>query len=232
MKLQLLLLIFLIPSVSSAEYRIKLAAENSWPPYSNEAGEGISKDKIQRAFDSVGVDVEFIVVPYARALFLAQSGKVDGAFNVTKQKSTLDKFDFGKVPIVQVKASFYYQKESSLNFNTVDEIPAGTSIALIRDYEYGEPYETSRHKFNEVRVSSQKQIIKLLQLKRVDMAIMFDDVAEYYLSELKLNKNEIKKGHINHTSDIFVAFNKHKKLREVILLLDEGLKQTHINYSD
>ena len=231
MKLHTFLIIFVlfIPSVSSAEYKIKLAAENSWPPYSNEVGEGISKDIIQRAFDSVGVEVEFIVVPYARALLLAQLGKVDGAFNVTKQKSTLDKFAFGEVPILQVKASFYYHKESGLNFKTVDEIPAGTSIALILDYEYGELYEKDRDRFNEVRVSNQKQIIKLLQLKRVDMAIMFDDVAEYYLSELTLNKNEIKKGHINHTSDIFVAFNKYKDLSEVILLLDQGIQQTNFS---
>jgi polar amino acid transport system substrate-binding protein len=231
MKLHTFLIIFVlfIPSISSAEYKIKLAAENSWPPYSNEVGEGISKDIIQRAFDSVGVEVEFIIVPYARALLLAQLGKVDGAFNVTKQKSTLDKFAFGEVPILQVKASFYYHKESGLNFKTVDEIPAGTSIALILDYEYGELYEKNRDRFNEVRVSNQKQIIKLLQLKRVDMAIMFDDVAEYYLSELTLNKDEIKKGHINHTSDIFVAFNKYKDLSEVILLLDQGIQQTNFS---
>jgi len=163
---------------------------------------------------------------------LAESGKVDGAFNVTKQQSTIDKFAFGKVPILQVQASFYYHNESDLNFETVDDIPVRTSIALILDYEYGERYEKSRHRFNEVRVSSQKQIIKLLQLKRVDMAIMFDDVAEYYLSELKLNRDEIKKGHINHTSDIFVAFNKNKKLSEVISLLDQGLYKTHVRYHD
>ena len=57
-----------------------------------------------------------------------------------------------------------------------DDIPKGTSIALIVDYEYGELYEKNRNIFDEIRVSSQMQIIKLLQLKRVDMAIMFDDV--------------------------------------------------------
>ena len=72
-----------------------------------------------------------------------------------------------------------------LRNKTVDEIPAGTSIALILDYEYAEIYEKSRAKFDEVRVSNQRQIIKLLQLKRVDMAIMFDDVAKYNLSEFK-----------------------------------------------
>ena len=113
MKLHIFLITFLFcfPAVVSAQYRIKLAAENSWPPFSNETGEGISKDIIQRAFYHVGVEVEFIVVPYARALRMAQLGKVDGAFNVTKQKSTTDKFAFGKVPILQVKASFFILKD-------------------------------------------------------------------------------------------------------------------------
>ena len=113
----------------------------------------------------------------------------------------------------------------------MDDIPLGTSIALILDYEYGEVYESSRSRFDEVRVSSQKQIIKLLQLERVDMAIMFDDVAAHYLSELKLNKNDIRQGNINHTSDIYVAFNKREELNDVILLLDEGLQST-IRYQD
>jgi polar amino acid transport system substrate-binding protein len=222
-KYYLSIFILLIPAVSEAEYKIKLAAENSWPPYSNGKGDGISKELIQRALANFGVDVEFIVVPYARALLMAQSGKVDGAFNVTKQSSTIDKFAFGEVAILQANASFYYHKESNLHFKTVDDIPKGTSIALIIDYEYGELYEKSRMKFNEIRVSSQKQIIKLLQLKRVDMAIMFDDVAKHYLTELELHKDEIKQGNTNHTSDIYVAFNKRKALSKVITLLDQGL---------
>ena len=230
MRLQyyLLILVCLIPATSTAEYKIKLAVENSWPPYSDENGDGISKLIIQRAFDNVGVDVEFIVVPYARALLMTQSGKVDGAFNVTKQNSTVDKFAFGEVPILQANASFFYHKESNLNFNTVDEIPTGTSIALILDYEYGELYEKSRNRFDEVRVSSQRQIIQLLQLKRVDMAIMFDDVAKHYLSELKLKNDEIKQGKTNHTSDIYVAFNKRKELIEIISLLDDGLQKMSV----
>ena len=154
---------------------------------------------------------------------MAQSGKVDGVFNVTKQNSTIDKFAFGKVPILQVKASFYYNKGSTLSFNTVDDIPTDTSIALVFDYEYGESYEKNRSRFNEARVSSQKQIIQLLQLKRVDMAIMFDDVAKHYLSALKLRTDQIKQSKTSHTSDIYVAFNKRKELKKIISLLDDGL---------
>jgi len=45
---------------------------------------------------------------------------------------------------------------------------------------------------------------------------MFDDVAKHYLSELKLYKDEIKQGKTNHTSDIYVAFNKRKELNQVL----------------
>ena len=39
---------------------------------------------------------------------------------------------------------------------------------------------------------------------------------------------EIKQGEINHTSDIYVAFNKRKELGKVMSLLDEGLRKNSV----
>jgi len=197
--------------------------EDSWPPYADAQGNGLSKDIIQKAFDSVNVKVEFVTVPYARALRMAEFGKVHGAFNVTKQKSTTDKFNFGEVPILQAPASYYYPAASKLNFTTVADIPKGTTIALIIGYEYGNVYNIYRSRFDEVRVSNQKQIIQLLIRNRVDVAIMFDKVATYKLAEMGLSDNAIKKGKINHNSKIFVAFSKKKNTKNIIQKLDEGL---------
>ena len=47
-----------------------LAVEDSWPPYSDENGNGISKNIVQKALDNAGYSVEFITVPYARALLM------------------------------------------------------------------------------------------------------------------------------------------------------------------
>ena len=70
----------------------------------------------------------------------------------------------------------------------------------------------------------QAQIVNLLKAGRVDMAIMFDEVASYTLEQMQLPAEDIKKGHINHTSDIYVAFNKSHANSQIIKDLDKGLK--------
>lgn len=203
---------------------IKLAVENSWPPYSDVNGNGISKDIIQKAFDSVNVKVEFIVLPYARALHMVEIGQVDGAFNVTKQESTIKNFNFGEEAILQAAASFYYSKDSEMDVLSANDIPTGSSVAVIIGYEYGNIYEQNKTRFKEVRVSNQKQIIQLILNKRVDLGIIFDEVANFTLTEMSLKADAIKKGHINHKSEIFVAFNKKENTKSIIKLFDQGLR--------
>lgn len=202
---------------------VKLAVENSWPPYSNQKGNGISKEIIKAAYGALNIKTEFVVVPYARALKMAENGQVDGAFNVTKQQSTLDKFNFGQRPILQATASFYYPKTSNLDFQRVDDIPNDTVVGVILGYEYGNDYDSAKGRFREVRVSNQTQLIGLLLNKRIDLAIMFDEVAKAKLSALALDFDAIKKGQINHKSDIYVAFSKSKDTTQAMQLLDRGL---------
>lgn len=203
---------------------VKLAAEDSWPPFAKQDGSGISKAIIEKAYAYSGTKVEFVTVPYARALLMAEQGKVHGAFNVTKQASTEDLYAFGELPLLKVSASFYYPPNSKHNYKSLAEIPNDTAIATIIGYEYGNEYEKHKKRFSESRVSSQTQIIKMLMIGRLDMAIMFDEVAAYTLGEMGLSKDAIVKGEINHTSDIYIAFNKELKNSEIIKKLDLGLK--------
>lgn len=208
-----------------ASDKVLLAAEDSWPPYSGPNGQGISQQTIVEAYHAVNVEVDFVVVPYARALQMVKSGEVDGAFNVTKQHSTVEQFRFGREPLIKAQASFYYSPISALQLNSINDAPDGTVIALILGYEYGELYELNRHRFKEIRVSNQQQIINLLRKNRVDLAIMFDRVAAYYIQQMELPEHSIRQGNTNHISDIYVAFNKDKpSLPPLIDKLDQGLR--------
>lgn len=65
------ILFFTMCQICVAQESIVLAVENSWSPFSDTNGNGISKDIIQAAYNSVDTEVEFIAVPYARALKMA-----------------------------------------------------------------------------------------------------------------------------------------------------------------
>jgi polar amino acid transport system substrate-binding protein len=220
----LLFVMVLLGFSLKAQETVILAAEDSWPPFAKSNGEGISKSIIEKAYAYSGMDVQFVIVPYARALNMAQAGEVDGAFNVTKQGSTEAKFHFGEEPLLRVSASFYYSPSSKLNYKSVSEIPEGTKIATILGYEYGDSYTQNQARFTESRVATQQQIVKLLLSGRVDMAIMFDEVASYTIDEMGFEQSVLRKGALNHTSEIYVAFNKKLKGSEKVRKLDLGLK--------
>ncbi|PKG80789.1 ABC transporter substrate-binding protein [Colwellia sp. 75C3] len=221
-----IILMLVCTSFNSASHsKVTLAVENSWPPYSDSQGNGLSKEIIKKAYHAVNVEVEFIVVPYARALHMVKIGSADGAFNVTKQANTEGDFNFGEESLFQTKASFYYHEDSTLDFSSATTIPEGTTIALILGYEYGDTYHKNSHRFKEVRVGSQQQIIQLLNKKRVDMAIIFNEVAKDTMTSMGLKHSSIKQGQVNHQSDIYVAFSKKIDTKEMMWLLDEGLRR-------
>jgi polar amino acid transport system substrate-binding protein len=120
---------------------------------------------------------------------------------------------FGKEPILSARASFYFPVKSDLSFSTIESAPDSIRIGLITDYEYGDKYELHRKRFNEERVANQTQIIQMLKNHRVDVVIMFDEVADHTMSQMKLNDESIVKGDINHVSDFFVDFNKNILVR-------------------
>ncbi len=185
-----------------------LGVEDSWPPYSNKQGEGISKQIVIAAFSAVGQPVRFVVLPYARVLRDVESGNLDGGFNVTRQASTVERFVFGDTPILQAQASFYYAPASPLQLESHSDIADGSRVGMILGYEYGDAYEKHRHRFKEIRVGQQSQIVRMLIAGRLDLAIMFDEVARQTLLDMELPPNAISRGGLNHRSDIYVVFSK------------------------
>ncbi|CAM4146148.1 transporter substrate-binding domain-containing protein [Shewanella livingstonensis] len=204
---------------------ITLAAEDSWPPFADEVGRGISHNIIRHAFELVDVDVSTIVVPYARGLIMTERGSVDGVFNVTREQSTIDRFVFGNEPLFTVTASFFFAKEYPSLANDKWQLPAKSSIGIVNGYEYGDEFLVlvEKLKLQVITVNSQRQLINLLLVGRIDSAIMYDLVADVYIKQMGVS-NDIKAKFNNHTSEIFVAFSKlNPQSKHLSQLLDKGL---------
>lgn len=215
-----------LATISAAEREtIIIGAENSWPPFSDKNGKGISYNLVAAALAKVGQEFSIEVFPYARALLSTEKGYVDACWNVTRQPSTETIFHFGAEPLLYAKASYFFPKGQKLNFTDPSNIPNGLNIGVINDYEYGHEYSSNKHRFNEVPVDSQEQIINMLLANRIDVAIMFDEVASYHLQQMGLAEDAITKGAINHISDIYVAFSKQNpEHRKLATKLDQGLR--------
>lgn len=206
--------------------RIRLGAEDSWPPYSNAQGQGISTNLVKAAFAKSGLTPTLHVLPYARVLHDLQSGKIDGGYNVTRQSTTQDKYIFGQVPLLRVEAYWFFIKDMHPGIKSIVDIPDKFRVGVIRDYEYGDVYETHRHRFTEVQVSQQSQIIRMLKQGRIDGAVMFDREAEFALKEIRVDAAVFDKRFLNHSGDVYVAFShKSPRARWLAEQLDKGLNE-------
>lgn len=204
--------------------RIHLGAEDSWPPYSDARGQGISTDLVKAAFAKTGLAPTFIVLPYARVLHDLRSGKIDGGYNVTLQNTTKHQYIFGQVPLLAVESYWFFIPETYPAIKSIADIPDNFRVGIIRDYEYGDTYEEHRHRFAEVQVSQQSQIIRMLKQGRIDAAVMFDREAEYALKEMKLDAAIFDKRFLNHQGNVHVAFSqKTPKAKWLAEQLDKGL---------
>lgn len=219
-----------LPDENTPAEHIILGAENSWPPFSNADGSGISNQIVRSAFAAVGVVVDIRVYPYARVLHLVENGKLAGGFNVTRQHSTTPLFVFGEHPILQASSSLYYRKGRKNVYASVADMPAGTRIGLIIGYEYGDILEQHLNRFKVTRVNKQEQLLHMLSSDRIDVTILFDQVADYTLKQMAASKkyhfsrSDIVKGERHHTSDIYVVFSKKRKdARELAQMFDRGL---------
>lgn len=204
--------------------QIHLGAENSWPPYSDAQGQGISTALIKAAFAKTGLTPTFKVLPYARVLHDLESGKIDGGYNVTLQVTTKDKYIFGQVPLINVEAFWFFIPGMHPTIKSIADIPDKFRVGVIRDYEYGDIYENHRHRFTEVQVSQQSQIIRMLKQGRIDAAIMFEREAEFALKGMQLEASIFDKRFLNHHGDVYVAFShKSPRARWFAEQLDKGL---------
>ena len=211
---------------ASGNDSIILAVENSWPPYADTNGSGISTEILKLALEAVDIKLILKVYPYARVLNEVMKGTLVGGYNVTRQASTEQQFLFGKQPLLTASASFYFSSDNSLakGYKSIADIPDGSSIGVIIDYEYGNTFEQHKHRFKLVAVSQQTQIINMLQMGRIDGAVLFDAVALYTLKNMGLEASSLFKGPLNHTSNIYVAFSKsHSRAQYFADKLDQGL---------
>lgn len=218
-------------SPQAAGHSITLAAEDSWPPFANQFGQGISHRLIAAAFKQSQVEVNSLVVPYSRALMMAEKGAVDGVFNVTREASTEQRFVFGNTPLFVAKASFYQRKQRPLIAANKWEIPKGSIVGVIKSYEYGDefPELVKQRQLNVITVANQQQLINLLMIGRVDAAVMFDLVAQENLQKMGVSDDVIPAFN-NHSSEIYLAFSKQNpKAAQLAKELDLGLTQLKAN---
>ncbi|WP_191253489.1 substrate-binding periplasmic protein [Kordiimonas sediminis] len=217
-----------VPSPKSEQMVYELGAEDSWSPFSNPDGTGISNTIVKEAFRAEGVQVAFKVGPYARLLRLVETGDLVGLFNVTREPSTESKYLFGREKLFRAKTAYYHHVDRPLTVSAYDQLQNGEMIGMILGYEYG-PFILQNSNVQKIRVNRQENLILMLERGRIDAAILFDAIAAIQL-EKSNTTGIIKRAFDGQHSDIYVAFSRlHPDAEYLLEKLDAGLRKLQMS---
>jgi len=229
--------LFLIIALSGfiVSFNPALAAERSfvvtteeWPPFvsSDLRGNGWAMEVARAALEAQGYEVELRLVPWARAMRCARSGKCDGLYLSYYVEERTEWAAFSD-PIGELKTGLFKLKDRNFSFDTLDDLRP-YRIGITRGAAVSDAFDKADF-LNKAEVPNDTMNVKKLLLGRVDMVVGAEPVIRYLirtaLPEEDQDKFEFMSPHLSAQA-LHMAISKNspdyeQKLRD----FNEGLAQ-------
>jgi len=202
------LLLACFGGVSWAE-TVTIGAEDDWAPYSSKVGveaKGFAVDIVREAFKAAGVDAKFTAMSYARCMAVTKDGELAGCFDAARNSALEGNYLWHAKPLFNGKINIYSTTDSTeSNLSPKDLI--GKNVAVTRDYEYGEEFDTNTNIKRSVADKDEQGFQKLLN-KRVPYMVAYEKVANALFISNKGFTNKFKAVGVVADPGLYIAFSK------------------------
>nr|WP_272890390.1 transporter substrate-binding domain-containing protein [Stutzerimonas stutzeri] len=223
-------MILLLASASLPAEVLRLAG-NIWPPYTDKRlpGDGLSVDLIRTALGRGGYELEYIEVPWERALL----GVKNGSYDMINGWPTVKRVDYTRSsrPFLINRMRWLQRRESDIRYEGLDSL-LGYPIALSRGYVYSDELDDDT-RLQKGYAANFVQAAKMLIAGRVDLTLEDERTALFHLNrELGHERDALSfvPGEFSQVGLSLVVRNDHPRAadiiatfdREIALMLDDG----------
>ncbi len=189
---------------------------DSWCPYNCEPGSdapGFMVEIAQRAFAEHGVEVNYRIMPWLRALHAVQKGTFDGVIGASKVEAP--GFKFPAIAQGQMRNGFWVENSSNWSYSGISSL-RDLRLGVIGGYSYGEQIEAYIHdQVNASRVtilSGDDPLLRgasMLIRKRIDALLEDEYVMRHWISANNFQNRFVLAGSVQNTdmfSEVYIAF--------------------------
>ncbi|WP_100751676.1 transporter substrate-binding domain-containing protein [Vibrio salilacus] len=167
------------------------AAQDPWAPFvqKDKANPGVSVEILTEALKSQGHQLDFKIMPWARALNEVKEGRVDvlvATWYTTERTSFLSYSD----PYLENSLKFIKRAGDSFEYNGMDSLN-GKTVGIVRDYGYGDMFLGASN-FNKPEANDLVGNAKKLLAKRIDLTLEDELVAKSTLSGAGMNLSDFE----------------------------------------
>jgi len=164
-----LFLSFFLVSPAQAKDLLRLGV-GEWKPFISESlpGNGPALEIVSRAFDYEGIKVEYIFVPWKRAMILTEKGRFDGTPGWVFSDERAAEFHYSDSFFMQ-KDLIFFHRSKVINFESADDFAGMRTRTLIGSYigdEFAQMVDQGQLTNKESR--SYAKMFKMLFNQRID----------------------------------------------------------------
>jgi len=199
--------VFLFSINASAE-KIVMAVMDDFTPFQyeeNNQAVGIDADMIREACKRLGIELELKVMPWKRALVNAEKGRVSGMLTALYTKERAGFLYFTKEGVHTQKNIIMAKKGSGLKIKSLDDLK-GKGIGVIRNFSYGPDFDNYQG-LNKVVCDNQKEMIRILERGRIDLAVGSEKPFIFNSRQLKFH-DRFEVAHVITEYQVFTVFSK------------------------
>ncbi len=154
---------------------VVVAVEDDWPPYASApagggAPQGFAVDLVREALASQGVSVRFVVMPFARCMFLARSGEVTGCFNATIVGDNRDAYVWHPTPMFHEELAIFARADATQRGLGLADLE-GKRVGYTLGYTYPAEFRQNA-RIHKIGAKSDRVLIEMLQAGRVDYVLL------------------------------------------------------------
>ena len=191
---------------------ITLVADE-WCPYNcapNTDTPGFMIEIARYAFERLGYTIRYEKVPWARAIYETREGRYDGIVGAGREETP--DFIFPEHELGRAVHVFYVRQGTAWKYSGLASLEQ-ISLGVIRDYSYGNLYETyiEPNKADGKRIqmvsgaTGLMQNIKKLLAGRIDALIEDRAVFRHYLHQANIPDQFTEAG-VAYEEDVYIAF--------------------------
>ena len=204
-----------------------------FPPYSfeNEEGElvGAAVEVIREAFEVSDQIVEFEVLPYARAVSLAESGETDACGLLNRGTST--KLIYAENTLAKLAQTFFVRKDDAWEYGGIESL-ADRRVVTVAGYDYrraSSDYQDFLDRNENVSEidSSEDYLVRIARMISLDRADVFNEAADvmtYALRNAGLDKTLRPAGRLPTQLEVVIGFGLGTRGERLQQAFDKGWK--------
>lgn len=167
-------------------------AYTDYPPYEfpiQGGVDGLTIRKMRAAADMIGLTINFVYIPWTRALYMVKSGQVDGILSLNHTKERESFLRFPEMNLAENRESLFSLKSKNIPLiKNYSQLPP-YSIGVIDDYTYGKEFDALTD-LKKVFSRDDTNLIERLNKQWIDLIIVSEKVFYFQIKRMKQKKDD------------------------------------------